>query len=79
MPFYKALEYVLNTANGRIRRADWLDKYYVKRSVINGEVHLQLVRIGSFTKEVIEGGMYNPRENDIVARDWEIIPMESYM
>lgn len=78
IPFYKALEYLMNTANGRIKRHDWEDRYFLNKTIIDGKPYIRLMKVGCYTKELIDTGLYIVNQCDIIAEDWEIIPMESY-
>lgn len=66
MPFYEALKYILNTANGKVRRKSWENYYYLKREYANSRYFIVLMIHNTFMP-------YSPSSEELVSEDWEIV------
>ena len=66
MPFYEALKYILNTANGKVRRKSWEKYYYLKREYANSKYFVVLMVHDTFMP-------YRPNAEELVSEDWEIV------
>lgn len=74
MPFYKALEFLINTSGSKVKRKRWPEGFYLMKeydtilSRNNIVMHFRMNDIRSDCKE-----LYSARGEDMVATDWEIV------
>lgn len=70
MPFYDALQYILTTALGKVRRRNWLPNTYIMKGFKNECMGIILVNTSGKKLDYWE---YTAKPEDMLAIDWCIV------